>query len=244
MLFLFLQSCTEPQPVDPYEDSGPAISTRSITSDSIFDIHNDFIWWLFDNHSDSAFYYADDDPTDFMDFVSRKRFAYDGSDFDLIAELIDADTVKYAYPYYVQNSGFVDHSGWTTAEYDSLYTVLDSAMVSFENGDSEATVSDILSRGKTRIDAIPPSVFQNKHGLLNTLTQAQYSLELLHDMENEYGNGFVTISPCLWASIGADVYAYAIFDENGDFESGATLYFWAMDMVAGLSAYALAKCYG
>lgn len=117
---------------------------------------------------------------------------------------------------------------------------LDSVYVAAER-ETEETMQQIISRGKSRIDALN---FTHEDELLNILTQASYSITLAFELQEEYdGGGGSIIDPCAIAGVYADLIVYNYFSELGDLDSGSQTFPWAMRAVRAVSKYALDNCY-
>lgn len=224
-------------------DRGPRIHQRSLESMTYYEDHNDFVLWLFESHLDSTMIYAED-PTAFMDFISRKNYEYEGSQgtyINNVSIVIDGGELIFEAPYYVKHEGFTLESGnYTSAEYDTLYSILDSVSFAFSNYYSESAIQDIIDRGKNRVIAMS---FVHENELVNTLTQASFSMSLAFDLDNEMGGGFgLYINPCLLAGAMADVAAYQFFSGEGDLND-PNMEPIAKEFIRGVSAYSFANCY-
>ncbi len=240
-----MSSCTEKQGVAPNIDSNTLITKRSredIISNSFFQLHNDFILWVFDNYQDSAEYYASD-PVDFMKFASRKWFLFTDvePDADIMDWLFHNNELILSEPYYTYNEGFTDeslfNSYWSNTELGYIYTVLDSVYDAIGNEQSEGKIQQLISNGKARIIAINPA---HKNSLINALTQSSYSFTLAYELDDLYFDDGPELSLwCFFYGAEADIEALHLF-ESWDTEGGASGHLGA---IAYISLYAFAQCW-
>lgn len=179
-----------------------------------------------------------------MNFISRKNYEYEGSLGTYVNNsslVLDNGELIFDAPYYVRFQGFTfTPNNYDAAEYDSLYSVLDSVTIAFSNHYSESAIQQIITRGKDRITALS---FTHEDELVNTLNQAAYSMSLIFDLDDEMGGGFgFYINPCLLAGALADVVAFNYFSEIGDMDFGPTAGI-ARELIRGVSTYAYSRCY-
>lgn len=245
---IILSSCCEKEGIGSDEVSGKNItfrSTESILPDALFELHNDYILWVFDNYMDSAGIYVSD-PVDFMDFASRRWFDFIGEVSDFEDLLMDSDTLILSKPYYVVNDGFtnedlLEDAGWTSFELDFLYIVLDSVHEAIENEEAEETIQQLFNNGKSRISVIAPtnSLITPVHRcqLINTLTQASFSFSLAYEIDDLYGGSQQWIVPCFFYAVEADIEAMHLFQSFGDLSAPGN-----MAVVAYASVFSFFDC--
>ncbi len=201
-------SCSDPQEI--FSDSSKSIETRSgdgIWADSIFELHNEYILWVFENYLDSAMYYANDHD-EFMEFASRMSIEFNGENFDC-SELLVNDTLILPSPYYVKSQGFTYlpiYTGWSNTEKNTLHIALDSIETAIENAESENILQGLIANAKIRASILNTT---HEDAIINCLKQASYSIALAFELEDLYGdegsasNGISVI--CFIKGIRADI---------------------------------------
>ncbi len=238
-----ISACIKPDETISKNSDG-RIETRGsipVFPNSYFEYHNDYILWLYDNYLDSINTYASD-PVDFMAFSARKLAIYNSKPTDL-SNALEGNHLAIEHPYYVKNVGFTNESnvfsdaaGWSNSEINFLYTVLDSIYIMIETGHSETATQNVITRGKSRLGA---HNFDMENSIINCLTQASYSLTLMFELDDLYGDGPSngwTISPCALISVYCDVEQITHM-HNFDPEDQHM-----MDVVASVSAAGFAHC--
>ncbi len=239
-VFVFI-SCTEKQDVSPQSDTNSTIKTRedgsgeTIISSSVFELHNDFIYWVFDNYSDSTDYYLSDNE-DFMKFATRKWFQYTSEVGDGKEWLLENDQLLSS-PSYTKNEGYTAEnlfsSYWSTIELGYIYTTLDSVYDAIDNKRPESELIQLINNGKTRITTINPT---HKNSLLNALTQASYSCALAHDLAHLNDPIEESALWCLVSAMSTDIQAQMVAVA---YDGGAG----HLDAVVYASLYAFALCW-
>jgi hypothetical protein len=211
-------------------------------SDSVFQLHNDFILWVFDNYEDSVDYYYSN-PVGFANFTSRKWHSYTGETVNIANEVIHNNEIFLTSPYYTYNEGFTDENLFTNfsnVELDYIYTVLDSVYDAAENRESEVVIQQLITNGKNRIIVANPD---HKNGLINTLKQASFSLSLAFELDDIYGGNpgpaLQSWFWCFFVAINADIEIAAVYQEI-DTNGGSSGH---LANIAYLSMWTLNDCW-
>ena len=213
-------SCSEHQEV--ISDSTKLIEPRTgddVWPDSVFELHNEYILWVFDNYMDSAMYYANDQ-VDFMEFASRMSMEFNAENFDC-SELLINDTLIMPSPYYIKNQGFTYlpiYTNWSYTERSTLHSALDSIETAIENSEPEYTLQGLIDNAKIRASNLNTS---HENAIINCLTQASYSIALAFELEDLYGGTGSPANPanglsiiCLIKGIKADVCTAALMNSE------------------------------
>ncbi len=232
-------SCTKDQEISRSTEPDLKITPRTVLGDSVFQSHNDFIMYVFDNYYDSLMYFKND-PEAFFNFAERRRTPFTGAIHNVSDVLVEDDEFIFPYPYYEAGEGFSRTSGaFSSAALDSIYVILDSLDIKVNAYASEASLLQVISRGKNRIIS---SSLPKKDEVLNILNQAKHSVQLAFDLEEEYGGDDGFIDPCALVSVCADLIAYEYFSQLGDTDMGDPMYGFAMSGIACASMYAFVNC--
>jgi len=211
-------SCTEHQEV--ITDSTKLIEPRTIDGvwpDSVFELHNEYILWVFDNYMDSAMYYANDQ-VDFMEFAARMSMEFNRENFDC-SELLINDTLIMPSPYYIKNQGFTYlpiYTNWSYTERNSLHSALDSIETAIESSEPEYILQGLIDNATIRASNLNTTY---EDAIINCLTQASYSIALAYQLEDLYGGIGSPTNPanglsifCLIKGIKADVCTIALMN--------------------------------
>ena len=105
-----------------------------------------------------------------------------------------------------------------------------------ETGHSEIATQNVIARGKSRLGA---QNFDRENSIINCLTQASYSLALMFELDDLYGDGPTggwSISGCALVSVYCDV-EQITYMHNFDPEDQNM-----MDVVGSVSAAGFAHC--
>ncbi len=232
-------SCTKDQEISLSTESDSKITPRTILGDSVFQSHNDFIMYVFENYYDSLMYFQND-PEAFINFAERRRTTFAFSSHNLSDVLVEDDELIFPYPCYEVGEGFtITNGAFSQAALDSIYVILDSMDIKVNAYASEASILQVIDRGKNRISS---SSLPKKDEVLNLLTQAKHSVQLAFDLEEEFGGDDAFIDPCAFVAVMADIEAYNYFSGEGDTTPGDPMYGFAMSGIAFVSMSAFANC--
>ncbi len=232
-------SCTKDQEISRSTEPDLIITPRTVLGDSVFQSHNDFIMYVFDNYYDSLMYFKND-PEAFFNFAERRSTVFTGAIHNISDVLIDDDELILPYPYYEVGEGFTTtNDAFSQAAYDSIYVILDSLNIRVNAYASEASLLQVISRGKNRVIS---SSLPKKDEVLNLLNQAKHSVQLAFDLEEEFGGDDAFIDPCVLIAVCADINTYNYFAGEGDTTPGDPMYGFAMTGIRAVSMWAFVNC--
>ena len=249
LLFSFvLNSCLKSENEVPPRRILTSLEPRNdvgVWPDSVFEVHNEYILWVFENYLDSVVYYAND-PVDFLEFASRMSLAFCDELFDF-SDILDGDTLITASPYYVKGEGFTYEdidNGLSQAEMNSLQVSLDSIEDAINNASSEVIIQGFIHRAIVRAAELNSS---NEDLVVNCLKQTSYSLSLLYDLDETYGDEGLNTANfiiCFIRGLKADVCTIALMNSE-IIGSPFDTYSFAekVNLVREISLYAISICY-
>lgn len=249
LLFSFaLNSCLKSENEIPAQHIMTSLEPRNdvgVWPDSVFEVHNEYILWVFENYLDSVVHYAND-PVDFMEFASRMSLAFSDELFDC-SDILDGDTLIIPSPYYIKGAGFTYEdidNGLSQVEMNSLHVSLDSIEDAINNASSEVIIQGLIHRAIVRAEELNSS---NEDLVINCLKQASYSLSLLYDLNETYGDPGLNTANfiiCFIRGLKADVCTIALMNSEiigSAFDNYS--FTEKVNLVREISLYAISICY-
>jgi len=184
--------------------------------------------------------YFQSDTAGFTDFWERKASIFNGQSTGDLAPILQEINALNELPkdwYTSSVSVFENETFWTREEFDSVDVIFDEIYdeIVVQNKTESQALATLASR-RADIDA---ENFTNETGILNTLTQLEYSIQLSFAIhEEEDSNSLINIPiNCFTLAGFQDAYAYALLTEGLDYSddpfnplihtyvSGASCYF-------------------